>query len=109
MKTTLGSVKGKQGYALIITLTFLGIMLMLFATMMYYTVSNANLTKRNNQFNASEAAAESATERVLSQMTHDFEYQSLSNSSSYYSQSFLPTSFQSNWPVQYTYSNPSNN
>ncbi len=109
MKTTSRTIQGKKGYALIITLTFLGIMLMLFATMMYYTVSNGNLTKRNNQFNASEAAAEAATERVLSQMTHDFEYQSLSNSSTYYSTAFLPTSFQSNWPVQYTYSNPSNN
>jgi Tfp pilus assembly protein PilX len=109
MKTTARTIRGKQGYALIITLTFLGIMLMLFATMMYYTVSNGNLTRRNNQFNASEAAAEAATERVLSQMTHDFEYQSLTNSGTYYGTSFLPTSLQSNWPVQYTYSNPSNN
>ena len=107
MKTTIAPIRrNEQGYALIITLTFLGIMLILFSTMMYYTVSNANLTRRNNQYNASEAAAESATELVLAQMTHDFESQSLSNSSSYYSTGFLPTGLQTNWPVQYTYSSP---
>ena len=99
--------QGTRGYALIITMTFLGIMLILFATMMFYTVSNANLTKRNNQYNASEAAAEAATETVLSQMTHDFENESLSNSGSYYGTSFLPTNIESTWPIQYTYS-PSN-
>lgn len=97
-----------RAYALIITLTFLAIMLVLFATMMYYTAGNAKLTKRNNQFNASEAAAESATEIVLAQMAHDFENESLSNSSTYYGTSFLPSGNQTNWPVQYTYSNPSN-
>lgn len=100
----------KKGYALIITLVFLGIMLTLFGTMMLYTVSNANLTKRNNQYNASEAAAEAAAEKVLSQMTHDFENESLSNSASYYASSFLPSSSQmAGWPVQYKFSSPTTN
>lgn len=100
--------RNQAGYALIVTLTFLGIMLMAFAAMMYYSVSNARVTGRNNQYNASEAAAEAATECVLSQMTHDFENYSLSNSGSYYGTSFLPVSYETNWPIQYAYSNPSN-
>jgi hypothetical protein len=110
MKTILSpQSQNRSGYALIITMIFLGIMLTLFATMMYYTVSNGNLTNRNNQYNASEAAAESATEKVLSQMTHDFENECLSNSGTYYGTSFLPSTNQGSWPIQYTYSNPSNN
>jgi hypothetical protein len=110
MKTKIDPIgRSKAGYALLVTLTFIGIMLVLFGTMMMYTVSNANLTKRNNQYNASEAAAEAATENVLSQMTHDFENESLSNSGAYYGAFFLPTNQESSWPIRYTYSNPSNN
>ena len=101
--------RSRTGYALLVTLTFLAMMLVVFAAMMSYVVSNASLTNRNNQYNASEAAAEAATETVLAQMTHDYEFGSLSNSDTYYGTSFLPTNYQSSWPVQYTYSNPSNN
>lgn len=101
--------RSNKGYALIVTLTFLGIMLLLFSTMMFYSVSNAKLTNKNNQYNASEAAAEAATEKVLAQMTHDFEFQNLSNSSIYYSTEFLLTNEQSSWPIHYTFSNPYSN
>ncbi len=90
-------------------MTFLAMMLVVFTTMMFFTTSNAKITQRNNQYNASEAAAEAATEMVLAQMTHDYEFGSLSNSGAYYGTSFLPTNNQSSWPIQYSYSNPSNN
>ena len=48
------------------------------------------VTARNNQFNMSEAAAEAATEKVLSQMNYDYVAQSLSNSGAYYG-SMIPT------------------
>ncbi len=98
---------GKGGYALLVTLTFLGIMLTVFASIMYYILSNAKLTKRNNQYVASEAAAEAATEKVLSQMNHDFQFGNLNNSSTnatYYATSFLPTTNETGWPIQYSYS-----
>jgi len=99
-----------RGYALLITLTFMGIMLVLFATMMSYTITNSNITKRNNQYNASEAAAQAATEKVLSQMTHDFELGTFTNSGSYYGSSFIPSSTDmASWPVQYIFSTGSTN
>jgi Tfp pilus assembly protein PilX len=99
-----------RGYALLIVMTFMGIMLVLFAAMMFDTLSNANITKRNNQYNASQTAAQSATEKVLSQMTHDFEFESLSNNGSYYGTTFVPTLAQdeSDWPVQYAFSDTNN-
>ncbi len=101
--------RSRCGYALLVTLTFLGIMLVLFAIMMSYTMTNAKITKRNNQYNASEAAAEAAVEKALSQMTHDFENQSLTNNSVWYATTFLPSySDLGVSPVQYSFSSPTN-
>jgi hypothetical protein len=95
-----------EGYALLIVMTFLGIMLTLFGAMMLDTLSNAKITKRNNQYNGSQAAAQAATEKVLSQMTHDFEFESLSNSGSYYGTTFVPSQSadEADWPIQYAFS-----
>ncbi|HEY1788096.1 MAG TPA: hypothetical protein VGJ73_08075 [Verrucomicrobiae bacterium] len=99
-----------RAYALLIVLTFMGIMLVLFAAMMFDTLSNANITKRNNQYNASQAAAQSSLEKVLSQMTHDFEFNSLSNNGTYYGSTFAPTvsGDESDWPIQYVFSDTNN-
>src|SRR5450432_428602 len=90
---------GGSGYALTITLIFLAISLMIFGSMMYWVSSNAQVSLRNNQFNMSEAAAEGAVEKVLSQMDRDFLAQSMASASSY--QSLLPSMTNSGnvWPV----------
>jgi len=95
-----------QGYALLIILCFLAVCLIVFASMMYWISSNAFVTQRNNQFNMSEAAAEAATEKVLSQMNYDYVAQSLSNNGAYYGSTFIPglTTDQASWPIQYVYS-----
>ncbi len=91
-------------FALLITMVFLGVVLMIFASIFYWAGSNAKLTVRNNQYNASQAAAEAATELVLSHMLNDFLWQSIQNSSSNYA--YLPGTNidQSTWPVQYQFS-----
>ncbi|HTR40537.1 MAG TPA: hypothetical protein VMH87_02815 [Pseudomonadales bacterium] len=110
MKTTFRSTtQTSRGYALLVTLVFMGIMLVLFGMMMTYTLTNAKITKRNNQYNSSQAAAEAAAEKVLAQMTHDFEFQSLSNNGSYYATTYKPSSSDmSSWPAQYNFSSPTN-
>jgi hypothetical protein len=110
MKTTYQSaVQNNRGYALLVTLVFMGIMLVLFGMMMTYTLTNAKITKRNNQYNASEAAAQAATEKVLAQMTHDFETASFTNNGTYYGSTFLPSSSDmSGWPIQYVFSDATN-
>src|ERR1700685_1061796 len=103
MEITLKSARhGGNGFALIITLIFLGVSLLVFGSMMYWVSSNAKVSLRNNQYNMSEAAAEAAVERVLAQMDRDFLAQSLSNDPNGYYALLLPN--QANWPVQYTFS-----
>jgi hypothetical protein len=94
-----------SGFALTITLIFLAVSLMVFGSMMYWVSTSAKISLRNNQFNMSEAAAEAANERVLAQMDRDFLAQSLTNAS-YYA-ALLPN--QTNWPVQYTFTDTTGN
>jgi len=53
---------------LIIIMCFLAACLVVFTSVMYWVSSSSFVTAQNNQFNMSEAAAEAATEKVLSQM-----------------------------------------
>lgn len=101
------SSQSRRAYALLIVMVFMGIMLVLFGAMMFDTLSNSNITKRNNQYNASQAAAQAATEKVLSQMTHDFEFENLSNSGSYYGSTYVPSQSgdEADWPIKYVFSN----
>ena len=98
--------RNSRGYALIIIMCFLGVCLVVFASVMYWITSSSYVTTRNNQFNMSEAAAEAATEKVLSQMNYDYVAQSLSNNGAYYGSSFIPsqTNDQASWPIKYVYS-----
>ena len=102
--------RNRTGFALIITMCFLIVALIVFGSVMYWISSNSKVTAMNNQFNMSEAAAEAATEKVLSQMNWDYISQSLSNSGTYYGQNFIPrTNDQATWPIQYVYSDTNGN
>ncbi len=92
----------RGGFALIITMIFLGVALLIFASMMYWVSGNAKITGRNNQYNMSSSAAEAAVERVLAQMDRDFNSQSLTTAAYY---ATLPVD-QTAWPVSYNYSDP---
>lgn len=71
------------GFALAMTMMFLAIALAAFGSIMYWVSSNAIVTERNNLYVSSQAAAESATEKVLTTMMRDFTYGSLGSTSSY--------------------------
>jgi Tfp pilus assembly protein PilX len=73
MRITFQPVRQTQsGFALLIVLCFLLVSLVVFASVMSWVSNNATITQRNIVFNQSEAAAESATEYVISQMLSDF-------------------------------------
>jgi hypothetical protein len=55
-----------------VIMVFLAVCLVVFASMMYWISTGSTVTARNNQFNMSEAAAEAAVEKVLSQMNYDY-------------------------------------
>ena len=95
------------GYALIITLAFLTVALMTYASLMYWVSSNANITRRNNLFNQTEGAAESTTELVMATMMRDFNSQSLNPAATYTAATNLPS--QSGWPISYQYSDTNGN
>src|ERR1700690_2201312 len=90
----------QSGFALVVVLTFLVASLVVFASVMYWATSDAKLTQRNNIFNQSEAAAESADEYVISKMLSDFTSLCL-NASNNYVTMIPPTN---GWPVLYQFS-----
>jgi hypothetical protein len=98
MKTIIAPQKSNQtGSALMLTLILSAIALALLAAAMSWSASNTKLTYRSIQYNQSVAAAEAATEKVISQINRDFLYggQSLviNNLNTY--QNTVPTSSDS--------------
>ena len=92
--------RSRQGFTLMIVMLFLAVTLIVFASMLHWTSSNAVVTRRDNLFNQAEAAAESATEAALAPMIRDFAYQNLNAPDSY--QIIQPN--QDGWPVRYRFS-----
>lgn len=90
----------ERGYALMLALGLLGISMLLLASAVRWTANEAVLTSRNNLYNASVAAAEAGTERVIAQIDRDFIYQSINPDLGAYS-ALIPV--QSTWPVQFRY------
>ncbi len=62
----------EQGGALMMTLVMTGIALAILASTMSWSSQNTRLTHRTIQYHRSVAAAEAATEKVVSQMARDF-------------------------------------
>jgi hypothetical protein len=97
----------RKGYILIITLAFLSVALISYASLMYWVSTNSKITKRNVLFNQSQAAAESATETVIAAMIRDFFNQSLNSASTYSSSTNLPA--QTSWPQTFQFSDTNGN
>ena len=97
--------QANSGYALMITLLFLSVSLVLLGSMMFWISTNAKQTAQNELYTTAQAAAEAATEKVVGTVERDFVYQSLSSASVY--QSLIPV--QTNWPMQFRFSDGSNN
>jgi type II secretory pathway pseudopilin PulG len=101
------SKRSNRGYALLLMMViFIVVAMLLLGSMMDWTNSSTKQTERNNLFNMATAAAEANTERVIAQMARDFWAQSFNGSSNYAITNLLPD--QTGWPVQFSFSNPSN-
>ncbi len=99
MKTTSITQKPRQaGSALMLTLIMSAVALALLAGAMSWSSSNTRLTYRSIQYNRSVAAAEAATEKVVSQINRDFLYGGQSfvvNNLNLYRQNTVPTASDS--------------
>ena len=93
--------KPARGYALMLTMLFLAITLLGFGSIMYWVSSSVKVTKRNNLYVSAQAAAESATENVLTVMMRDFTFGTLKPESDY--RSLIPNT--QGWPVSFTFQN----
>lgn len=102
MKIECRQLKWKRcGYALLLTVTFIGIAALLLGGMMNWTSGSAVQTQRNNLYRASTGAADAATELAMGYMWRDFYNQDFGAASSY--TSYLPD--QTGWPIQFYFSN----
>src|SRR5215467_5274412 len=90
----------KKGYALLITIVFVTIALLLLSGTLRWTNGATLQTERNNLFRASTGAADAATELAMAYMWRDFYGQNFKPASSY--TGHLPD--QTSWPVQFAFS-----
>jgi hypothetical protein len=97
-------VRQEQAYVLILTLWFLAISLIILGGIAQWTYGNAALTARNNSYNSAVAAAESATEVAIAQMSRDFVHQSLSTDVTKYAGIVPKTFLPFGWPLRYQFS-----
>ncbi|HWA88096.1 MAG TPA: hypothetical protein VG710_17840, partial [Opitutus sp.] len=88
----------RAGSALILTLIMGAIALAILASAMTWSSASVRLTHRSIQYNRSVAAAEAATEKVVSGITHDFLYggeKQVIDRLDFYRQSTVPTTADS--------------
>lgn len=73
--------------------------MIVFAGLMYWVMTNARQMQRNRTFTSTQAAAEGATEVIFAHMDRDYLYGNLNSISNYVDL----TPYMTNWPVQYTF------
>jgi hypothetical protein len=92
--------KRSTGYALTVTLVFLAIALAGFGSILQWVSSSTLVTERNNLSVAAQAAAESATENVMTVMMRDSTYGTLFPANTY--ATLVPDT--NGWPVRFIFS-----
>jgi hypothetical protein len=89
------------------TLCFLVVSLLALSSVMWWASSSGKVTQQNELFTTAEAAAEGYTEEVVATLDRDWTYgQSLQAASVY---SSLPPPGETNWPIQFQFSDGSGN
>ncbi|MDX1951921.1 MAG: hypothetical protein SFY81_07030 [Verrucomicrobiota bacterium] len=99
--------KATGGYALLMVLVMSAVGLMALGGALDWTSTNARLTERNNEYFATVAAAEAATEKVLSSISRDYlnygEGQVYNNLSTY--RALVPTTAENPYWSGFSFSN----
>jgi hypothetical protein len=100
----------QQGNAIVLTMVYVGLSLLLLATIIGRSSSNAVVTQRNNAYNQAVTAAEAATETVLAKMFNDFVNQSIDYSNLVPYRAITPSTFlPAGWPAEYEFSDRGGN
>ena len=93
--------RSESAYALITVLVMAGVGIAIYASVARWTASNVVINDRNNVYNSAVAAAEGASETVLSYLARDFFNQSYSPGNMTYYRALLPTN---DWAARYAFS-----
>jgi len=103
---------GQGGSALILVMIMSGIALAVLASVMAWSATSARLTHRTIQYTRSVAAAEAATEKVVSQISRDFLYggeKLVIDSLDKYRQNTVPTTADSPYWASWQFNDASGN
>jgi hypothetical protein len=104
MRFTRHRTTAKQaGYALMLTMLFAGIGVILLASILQSTSNESGITARNTAYHVAVAAAEAGTEMVIARMDRDFISQNVNPDLNVY-RTLVPTSIQADWPMQFQFS-----
>jgi len=104
--------RGQAGSALIFVMIMSGVALAILASVMAWSASSAKLTHRSIQYTRSVAAAEAATEKVVTQMTHDFLYggaKLVSDNLNNYRLNTVPTAADSSYWLNWQFNDANGN
>jgi hypothetical protein len=102
----------QSGSSLLMTLVIITATLLLLAATLQRTVTVSKLNDRSNLYLVGNSAAEAATEKVLSRMMVDFAnggLTALTNNLSYYQTQCLPSSTESAWWANFSFSDAQGN
>src|SRR5690349_12724370 len=72
MKTKGFPPRRERAYALLLVMIFTALSMIVLVSAMNWSANTAQLTERNNQFNAATLAAEAATEKVVTRILSDY-------------------------------------
>jgi hypothetical protein len=101
----------EEGYAVLLVVLLTSVALLTLAGALGWCTTNATLNQRNNQYFRTVAAAEAATEKVLSHMMDDYQrdgdYGNFSHQSEY--TTLVPTAAESSLWSSYVFSDGQNN
>jgi hypothetical protein len=99
--------RARQGYALVLTLVFLAVTLIMLSSIMWWASSNGKVTQQNALFTTAESAADAANETVVANLDFDWTYSQALQSASHYSN--LPLPDQTLWPMKFQFSDGAGN
>src|SRR5262245_59024039 len=75
MNIKFSSCPQQSGYSLLLVLAFASVSFMILGAALNWCNTNSKLNDRNNQYFSTAAAAEAATEKVLTSLARDYQFQ----------------------------------
>jgi hypothetical protein len=99
----------QSGYALLTTMIFAAVSIVLVATTLSWTSSSFRVTERNNAYNRAVSAAESSVECVIARMDRDFLNRSIDYNNLTAYRLTVPTTYMpTGWPLEYQFTDTNN-